>query len=115
MKVVPSTTALAVTWKKSDGVTGYKVDWTSASSRREQVLETDGAGTVFDEDNPSCTIPAGTTTNPVTGHPALMPGVQYTVQVQAVNEHATTPVELRSTASPSVGLLPAQVELVDQD
>ena len=107
VKVVPSTIALAVTWKKTDGVTGYKVEWMSGSDRREHDV---AVVDLTDADSPSLSIiPAG-----ATGHPALMPGIQYTVRVQAVNEHATTPGGVWSTGVPSM-LLPAQVVLKDQD
>ena len=121
VKVAPGTAGgtadddtLTVRWKKTDGVTGYKVEWMSASGRRSQVLETDGDGTAFDEDNPSFIIPNGTATDAVTGHPALTAGTQYTVRVQAVNKYATTPGGAWSTGVRSM-LLPAQVILKDQD
>ena len=79
----------------------------SASGRREQVLETDeDAADELDEDNPSFSIPNGTATDQITGHPNLDPGTQYTVRVQAVNEHATTPGGAWSTGVRSM-LLPA--------
>ena len=107
VEVAPSTTALVVTWKKTDGVTGYKVEWMSASGRREHDV---AVGDLTDADSPSLSIiPTG-----ATGHPALMPGIQYTVRVQAVNEHATTPGGAWSTGVPSM-LQPALVTLKDQD
>ena len=36
LKVTPTTSALDVAWKKTEGATGYKVEWTSGSDRREQ-------------------------------------------------------------------------------
>ena len=109
VKVAPSTSALVVTWKKTDGVTGYKVEWTSGSERREHDVETNEDLTdAFNEDSPSFSIiPTGG------GHPALT-GTRYTVRVQAVNGHATTPGGRWSTGVTSMRL-PAQVELVDQD
>ncbi len=109
VEVEPSISALVVMWKKTDGVTGYKVEWTSGSDRREHDVSTDGDGTAFDEDSPSFSIiPTGG------GHPALTSGTRYTVRVQAVNEHATTPGGRWSTGVTSM-LLPAEVTLKDQD
>ena len=108
-------TGLAVSWKKVDGVTGYKVEWTTGSDRREQLLETnDDATDAFNEDMPSFTLPNGTADDNVTGHPELKPGTRYTVRVQAVNKHATNPGGQWSTPVTSM-LKPAQVTLKDQD
>ena len=116
VEVVPSTEGLMVTWEKTDGVTGYKVEWMSGSDRREQLLETNEIATdAFNEDMPLFTIPNGTADDDVTGHPDLTPGAQYTVRVQGVNEHATTPGGRWSTPAVTSMLLPAQVVLKDQD
>ena len=102
VEVEPSISALVVTWKKTDGVTGYKVEWTSGSERREHDVTTNN------EDSPSFSItPTGA------GHPDLTPGTRYTVRVRAVNEHATTPGGRWSTGVTSM-LLPAGVTLKDQ-
>ena len=95
-----------VMWEKTDGVTGYKVEWTSGSDRREHDVTTnDDATDGFNEDSPSFSI-----MSTGGGHPALTPGTRYTVRVQAVNEHATTPGGRWSTGGASI-LLPAQVTL----